>query len=352
MFGLYKVAANGVDVHLTVETSAEPGLSQAKAVASVAGRSEAIVRRAGWYSGVLHVHTVHSDGALTPAAIFEKARSEGLDFLAITDHNNTAHQQDAVPPPGLLLITGEEVTTPGGHFNVWGLGGERDMVEFRVFPGDPLLSSIMNDVHLRGGLIGINHPAADCLACPWTHQVPDAVDAIEIANGTAAERQQARGMWDGLLRAGRRIVGIDGSDWHRGQTPLSRPAVRVWSDELSARGILDGIRHGRVVVLDDAKLAAPELEIAAGGRRARVGDSISTSSGSEVTASLTAPPGEYADARIDLLWNGEVIATAPLASARTTFVRHPVQSGYFRAHVVKRDGTMLAVTNPVYVVVD
>ena len=101
-----------------------PGGRSARAAARVP-RSRC-ARGARWYSGALHVHTVHSDGTLTVDEVSRLAREAGLDFLAITDHNNTAHQVDPVPADGLLRIVGEEVTTPGGHASVWGLGGERD----------------------------------------------------------------------------------------------------------------------------------------------------------------------------------------------------------------------------------
>ena len=70
----------------------------------------------------MHLHTRHSDGELSTAEVCRRAREAGLDFVVITDHNNTTHQLDAVDVPGLLRIVGEEVTTPGGHASVFGLG--------------------------------------------------------------------------------------------------------------------------------------------------------------------------------------------------------------------------------------
>ena len=115
----------GVSVDVWFETT--PGPSP-KVPAAVKPRpAEPLRRGARWYSGALHVHTVHSDGKLTVDEVSRLAREAGLDFLAITDHNNTVHQVDPVPADGLLRIVGEEVTTPGGHASVWGLGGERDV---------------------------------------------------------------------------------------------------------------------------------------------------------------------------------------------------------------------------------
>lgn len=42
---------------------------------------------ADWYRGDFHVHTNASDGAYPPSLVAGIAKAEGLDFVAITDHN-------------------------------------------------------------------------------------------------------------------------------------------------------------------------------------------------------------------------------------------------------------------------
>ena len=75
--------------------------------------------RAGhrWLAGDLHAHTVHSDGAFTVAELARFAAAQGLDFLAVTDHNTTSHHaelKDAAARYGITLIPGQEVTTEDG----------------------------------------------------------------------------------------------------------------------------------------------------------------------------------------------------------------------------------------------
>ena len=45
--------------------------------------------RSGWYLGDLHAHSVHSDGAWEVADLVAAARTRGLDFVTLTDHNTT-----------------------------------------------------------------------------------------------------------------------------------------------------------------------------------------------------------------------------------------------------------------------
>ena len=348
MLGLYKVAEAGLDVELQMEVSTDatgptPGLA--------ARPSEPLRRGTAWYSGALHAHTHHSDGALPPAELARRARAEGLDFLAITDHNNTASQLDAIDAPGLLVITGEEITTPGGHLNAWGLSGARDVVDFRILPGDGRLGPLMDAARRRGVVFAINHPRSACVACSWTHEIPNGVTAIEVAHIQPEEMAQSLAMWDTLLRAGRRLVGIGTSDWHRGAAPIGAASVRVHADELSRRGILAGIEAGRVIVMSDAATPPPTLAVRAENREAQVGDTLTAIKGERLE--VVVRPGAaaaYEGAKVDLVWRGEIVASATFAGGvPARFERFAMTPGYLRIHVTAADGRPLSLTNPVFI---
>ena len=293
LLGLYKVGPAGVDAEVVVKMTS--GAASAAAPALAARPAEPIRKGAAWFSGGLHAHTVHSDGKLTTQELAAAARADGLDFLAITDHNNSVHQLDRIDAPGLLLITGEEVTTPGGHMNVWGLAGPRAFVDFRVSPGDPRIQTLVDAAHAAGALASINHPYVDCFACAWTHAIPEGIDALEIANRDAQTLAQSVAMWDVLLRQGRRVTAVGASDYHRpGQNAIGTASVRVWAEELSRRAILDAIRQGRVVVMADGKTPPPILQARAGGRVASVGDSVSVKPAELIEVEVAAAAPAYA----------------------------------------------------------
>ena len=69
------------------------------------------------YQGDLHVHTVLSPCAsydMAPSFIVERARQQGLDLLAVTDHNsaeNVAAVVEAARGSGLRVLPGMEVET-------------------------------------------------------------------------------------------------------------------------------------------------------------------------------------------------------------------------------------------------
>ncbi|MBI2836735.1 MAG: PHP domain-containing protein [Acidobacteria bacterium] len=59
----------------------------------------------------LHVHTLISDGLLTPLEVMGKAESAGIDVLAITDHDSLAAHTQGLPTGRTRLIVGVEFTT-------------------------------------------------------------------------------------------------------------------------------------------------------------------------------------------------------------------------------------------------
>lgn len=60
----------------------------------------------------LHCHTTVSDGLLSPAALVERARAQGVDVLAITDHDSTGAlaAARAAAPEGLKVLAGVEIS--------------------------------------------------------------------------------------------------------------------------------------------------------------------------------------------------------------------------------------------------
>jgi len=224
----------------------------------------------GWYRGDLHLHTGHSDGSCAsrtgkriPCTLFKSldaASARGLDFVAVTDHNTTAHFQDlAELQPyydDLLLIPGREVTTFFGHANVFGVTAPLD---FQLgSKRAPDLNRIVDQVEAAKGLISVNHPGLPsgeaCMGCGWTARTDfSRIPAIEAINGVNADGPLSGvAFWEARLNEGRRITAVGGSDNHDATLPPARgvgtPTTVVFADNLSQDAILDGIRKGRVFV--------------------------------------------------------------------------------------------------------
>lgn len=76
----------------------------------------------------LHCHSTASDGLLAPAVLVARARDNGVDLLALTDHDETsglAEAEAAARDSGIRFVTGVEISVTWGDdqtIHVVGLG--------------------------------------------------------------------------------------------------------------------------------------------------------------------------------------------------------------------------------------
>ena len=331
--------------------------------AADAGRAGSGAPRPRWYSGALHIHTHHSDGAIDPAALSDAARSAGVDFMVITDHNNTTHTREPLPASPLQII-GEEVTTPAGHASVWGLRPGA-WFDFRVGPPDqararPLgeargrpvdagagdtIKGMIAEAHRTGALFSIDHPVDNCAGCSWDQPVPDGVDAVEIWQNEKAPRDAEVAFWDRLLRAGRHVTAVGVSDWHRPPARIDMAAVRVLADSLTEQAVLEGLRRGRVIVMRDSETAPPSVTASCGSHTGGIGDTLVCSVGDVLK--MTTEADAFRKGRVDFIWNAARMTSRNLGHGATFSM--PAGNGYLRAHLYDAADRPVAITNPVYV---
>lgn len=75
----------------------------------------------------LHCHSIVSDGTLTPEALAQRARANGVELWALTDHDEIGGQQralEAARANGLRYLTGTEISVSfaGETVHIVGLG--------------------------------------------------------------------------------------------------------------------------------------------------------------------------------------------------------------------------------------
>jgi hypothetical protein len=197
-----------------------------------------------WLAGDLHAHTVHSDGALTVPELAALAAGNGLDFLAVTDHNTVSHHGElaaAAAAAGVLLVPGQEVTTDRGHANAF---GDIGWVDFRRPARD-----WVSIVDSRGGLLSVNHPLGG--DCAWLHRLDTRPPLAEVWHSGWWDRTWTAPLaW--LIAWGIDTVPVGGSDFHTPDQPqrLGQPTTWVACAERSADGVLAGLAAGRVAVTE------------------------------------------------------------------------------------------------------
>jgi hypothetical protein len=310
---------------------------------------------AGWYAGNLHAHSVHSDGGRSLAEMVARCKANGFDFVASTEHNSfSAHYrfpEAAAANPGVLLLYGDELTTPGGHANIVGQAPGA-WFDFRVDPGDGRLPGVIEAAHRQGALFTVNHPFATCTSCTWKYPAGEwaKADAIEVWNGKwTPEDRQAVDLWDGLLKQGRRVWAFGGTDYHRGEDALV-PAALVRAQNLSTGAVLDALRRGRVVLSESARGNGPRVWVTpAGEPDALPGDTVKAS-GDTLPISVRVTGGRGMTVR--LVWSdGETTLPVGETDDATLTASVPLRAArsYVRAELTKPDGDLASLCNPLFI---
>jgi hypothetical protein len=257
LVGAYKVAPGGVNVRY------ELGFTQ---------KSLRLLK------GDLHTHTVASDGVLTAEELAAHARRNGLDFLAITDHNQMVPAQSLPRVPGITLIPGIEWTHYQGHASFLGVDQPYEGSFLANTPEEVL--ERFESARSCGALICLDHPFDEL--CPFKFDMGVLpFDCLEAWNGPMRESNlRAVGYWQSLLMAGKKVPICGGSDYHRDGLFIfpGGPTTCVFAMSDSPSDILSALRAGHAFITFAPE--GPMLEMTAG--EALMGDSVPFSSAKEL----------------------------------------------------------------------
>lgn len=350
--GAYKVAPAGchyqVDILLhpaavnaVIEFPAHLPLDDAKTLP---------IKPDGWYLGEIHCHTVNSDGDSTVAELVAQAESLGLDFLAITDHNNLTHQIDLKriqPDTPLLLIPGCEVTTYYGHWNVWGQG---EWVDFRIQQSADLERAIAF-AKAQGYLVSCNHPRP--YGPDWAFPEVAGYHCVEVWNGPwELNNTRCLAFWEERLRRGERLSAVGGSDHHFSHRPhiarLAHPIMAVYippDQPPTARRILEAIRTGRCCITESPTGAL--LTLRCGG--AMMGDVLPRPADGRIALEIGVTSG--AGMTLQVIGSDGVLTESEIGQDAAELVLELTigESRYVRAQIVDPlTGHVQALTNPLY----
>jgi len=249
LIGAYKVAPEGVTVQYEV-------------------RFDRKTRRL--LRGDLHTHTLASDGVHTLEELAWKAKRNGLDFVAVTDHNQFASKEALPTLEGMTMIPGVEWTHYRGHASFLGVDQPYDGI-FATNTTEEARARFVS-ARQRGALIIVDHPCDP--NCGFQFDI-DALprDCIEVWNGPMRESNlRAVEYWHQLLCAGEKIPACGGSDYHR-DTPFSflgGPTMCVFAESPGISDILAAVRagHGFITYAPNG----PTLTLTAG--EAVMGDTV------------------------------------------------------------------------------
>lgn len=224
-----------------------------------------------WLAGDLHVHTNYStDASNRPMAeVISTAKSNGLDFLGVTDHDNhvdgnlagnTWSDPDYKSDDELLVLFGAEWTTGKGHANTFSATPYDHQALYAVRDG--LSTDVERVVKSLGIHFSANHPAS---GDPWGYGY-DVVRSIEVWQSSVwFLNTNAQTIWDDQIRTGRRMTGRGGSDSHHGYirsfptrvdpnnfqpfvNAMGTPTTWVRARKRDSESVVEALNAGRVTI--------------------------------------------------------------------------------------------------------
>jgi hypothetical protein len=304
-----------------------------------------------WVAGDLHVHTTYShdswegpddDNTTTPDETYTYgwtpgqqitiAESRGLDYVALTDHNDVRSGYD----PG---FTSDRLTLIPSYEN--SLAGHAQMINtpYCLTPEGPTASfidcndfddrdipariqALADDIRARGGSFQINHPSDG----EWIEKFGDGTrpngivpDSIEVWNigpwhwqhpaPASNDNDFSLKFWETYLRAGEHVAATGGSDNHWRSTTaaqgVGQPTTWVYVTRPGAEGIVEGVRAGRTTIsalppaYGGARIYLEADEDRDGTFEAMAGDTVAL--GSRFRWRLeNAPP----NSQVNIVWSG------------------------------------------------
>jgi len=199
-----------------------------------------------WFKGNLHTHTTVSDGILSPEEVCKLYKSNGYDFISLTDHWKYGEQTVF---EDMLVLSGCEYNLNNGvkkgFHHILGVGTEK-------FPENISEASspeeVIEAIHACGGLVIYGHPAWSLNTFDQLLQVKDA-DAVEIFNSVSDLPRNCRPDSSLLLD----IMAANGVFWNIIATDdahfyekadTCRSFVYVQAEECTREALLDAIKKG------------------------------------------------------------------------------------------------------------
>lgn len=351
-------------------------------------RMQRLMALPGWSSGDLHVHMNYGGHyRATPQTLALQARAEGLNLV----ENLIVNKEDRYPDisyfqpgfgadpvstPDLMIVHDQEYHTSWwGHVGVLGLSDHLLMPGYSGYAGTAAASLVPDNGQVtdlareQGGLTGYVHPFdvppdPDDKSTQLTTGLP-----IDVALGKTdyfevvgfSDHLATSGVWYKLLNTGFRLPAGAGTDAMTNFASLRGPVgtTRVFVQSptpISRRAWYAALKAGKSFATNGPLV---QLSLGAVG----IGGEVRLPRGKHTLRAKVSLRSIVPIDHLELIRNGEVIASLPLAGDRTaldsSFTVPVAESGWYvlRAYSDKAIEPVLDIypygtTSPIYVIVD
>lgn len=199
--------------------------------------------------GDLHIHSNASDGKFNAYELGVMAKEKKLDFIGLANHNNFAENLHLPHIDSLTFVPAVEWTHYNGHMNFFGVSAPFE--NSFIANNKEEMQGIISHAKSLGAVISVNHPK--CPICPYKWEDENAFDMMEIWNGPMRPTNiRAIEWWTSLLKEGRHIPIVGGSDYHKPRqfAKMGNPVTAVYSASRGAEDILNAVKNGKSFVTE------------------------------------------------------------------------------------------------------
>ncbi|HEU5146568.1 MAG TPA: CehA/McbA family metallohydrolase [Chryseosolibacter sp.] len=290
------------------------------------------VSTAGWVSSDTHIHTLtfsgHGDASAADRVL--TIAGEGIELPIITDHNVRVDLRpfaiDQQVDRYFTMITGNELTTRVGHFNIFPAG--ESLADHRVTNWETLSRNLGNtqaraiilnharDIHLgfRPFDPALHIASAGVRLDGWKFPF----NAMEVINSGSqqTDQMQLTRDWFGMLNGGHIVTPAGSSDSHdvsRFIVGQARTYIRSNDEDVSAINVREAVRNfvdGNVMV-SFGLLTEIEINDSYGP-----GELVPASDEVKIAVKVSGPSWAWAD-KVALYANGKKIREAAIEGRDT-----------------------------------
>jgi hypothetical protein len=210
--------------------------------------------------GVLHIHSLFSDGEESLERVVEILRRSGMSFAAVSDHAEVFDDRrmeqyvrlcESLSDDQFLVIPGLEFALRGGSIHILGYGITR-RVRFSS------MEQLVDGIHNEGGLAVLAHPPAG--STNIIDPIKAKLDGIEVWNGRYDGIYAPRADSLQLLRRVRshnmKAAAYCGIDLHKIAQMRKPVYVEVHGATLNRQSIMNALRAGSFT-LHGSNIAIP-----------------------------------------------------------------------------------------------
>ena len=213
-----------------------------------------------FWRGNLHTHSTRSDGVLAPAEVCQRYKSQGYDFIALTDHFVGRYDYPITPTQefrdgSFTTLLGAELHSGamenGELWHILAVGLPEDFTppnapDFRPVPDQETGPEIAARARAAGAFVAVAHPEWSGLTTTDAASI-EAAHAIEVYNhGCAISCDRPHGFYtlDQLLSQGRSLALCATDDAHFYEPDHFGGWVMVKAEENTPAALLQALKAG------------------------------------------------------------------------------------------------------------